>query len=203
MILLLWLVVRQLHASAQSSSSYEGGGDEWEMAGGTQLPQEPSVVAMADDAGKMRWTVSIPAGYEFPLRPAQYRDICHQAEEVSRDIRQEAHTSAGITKRMLNYYQNDQYYIDVQEAEAQALLPPSKASGRPKGFVEDEMIADGLSTTGLKVCERSLTYVLETEDAGFGNSLIRLWMSYGLAKAENRAFFIDDSRWYVRVYDGI
>lgn len=202
-ILLLWLVVRQLHASAQSSSSYEGGGDEWEMAGGTQLPQEPSVVAMADDAGKMRWTVSIPAGYEFPLRPAQYRDICHQAEEVSRDIRQEAHTSAGITKRMLNYYQNDQYYIDVQEAEAQALLPPSKASGRPKGFVEDEMIADGLSTTGLKVCERSLTYVLETEDAGFGNSLIRLWMSYGLAKAENRAFFIDDSRWYVRVYDGI
>jgi hypothetical protein len=165
------------------------------MAGGNRLPQEPSVVAMADNAGMMRWTVSIPSNYDFPLRPAQYREICHQAEEVSKDMRQEARTTAGFAKRMLNYYQKDQYYIDVQEAEEQALLPPSKASGRPKGFVEDEMIADGLSLAGLKVCERSLTYVLETDDAGFGNSLMRLWMSYGLAQAENRAFFIDDSRW--------
>ncbi|KAF9692366.1 hypothetical protein EKO04_009506 [Ascochyta lentis] len=194
-IFVLWLIVRQLHASAQSSSSYDTDGEEWEMAGGTQLPQEPSVVAMADNAGKMRWTVSIPSNFDFPLRPAQYREICHQAGEVSKDIRQEARTKTGFAKRMLNYYQKDQYYIDVQEAEEQALLPPSKPSGRPKGFVEDEMIADGLSTTGLKICERSLTYVLETEDAGFGNSLMRLWMSYGLAKAENRAFFIDDSRW--------
>ncbi|KZM23118.1 uncharacterized protein EKO05_0008271 [Ascochyta rabiei] len=198
-ILLLWLIVRQLHASAQSSS-YDTDGEEWEMAGGTQLPQEPSIVAMADNAGKMRWTVSIPSNFDFPLRPAQYRDICHQAEELSKDMRQEAHTSAGFAKRMLNYYQKDQYYIDVQEAEEQALLPPSKPSGRPKGFVEDEMIADGLSTTGLKVCEKTLTYVLETEDAGFGNSLMRLWMSYGLAKAENRAFFIDDSRWLYGKY---
>jgi hypothetical protein len=42
-----------------------------------------------------------------------------------------------------------------------------------------------------------LTYVMETDDAGFGNTLMRLWMSYGLAKAENRAFFIDDTRWLV------
>lgn len=201
-IFLLWLIVRQLHASAQSASSYDGDGEEWEMAGGTQLPQEPSVVAMADSSGKMRWTVSIPSTFDFPLRPAQYRDICHQAQEVSKDLSQEARTSAGFAKRMLNYYQKDQYFLDVQDAEDQALLPPSKPSGRPKGFVEDEMIADGLSTYGLKTCERSLTYVLETEDAGFGNSLMRLWMSYGLAKAENRAFFIDDSRWYVRTCHG-
>lgn len=198
LIFLLWLVVRQLHASAQSSASYDADGEEWEMAGGTQLPQEPSVVAMADNTGKMRWTVSIPSNFDFPLRPSQYRDICHQAGEVSRDIRQDARATSGFAKRMLNYYQKDQYYIDVQEAEEQALLPPAKASGRPKGFVEDDMIADGFSTTGLKVCDKTLTYVMETEDAGFGNSLMRLWMSYGLAKAENRTFFIDDSRWYVR-----
>jgi hypothetical protein len=94
-------------------------------------------------------------------------------------------------------YQQDQYYIDVHEAEQQGLLPPSKATGRPKGFVEDEAISDGISTEGLKVCDRSLTYVMETEDAGFGNSLMRMWMSYGLAKAEKRAFFVDDTRWYV------
>ncbi|KAF3005905.1 hypothetical protein E8E13_009564 [Curvularia kusanoi] len=194
-IFLLWLIVRQLHASAQSSASYDGDGEEWEMAGGAQLPQEPSVVAMADNTGKMRWTVSIPSNFDFPLRPAQYRDICHQAMEVSRDMRQEGRPSSSFAKRMLNYYQKDQYYIDVQEAEEQALLPPSKATGRPKGFVEDDMIADGFSTTGLKTCARSLTYVMETEDAGFGTTLMRLWMSYGLAKAENRTFFIDDSRW--------
>ncbi|KAF1929563.1 uncharacterized protein M421DRAFT_20522, partial [Didymella exigua CBS 183.55] len=194
-ILLLWLIVRQLHASAQSSASYDGDGEEWEMAGGTQLPQEPSVVATADNTGNMRWTVSIPSTFDFPLRPAQYRDICHQAMEVSRDMLQESRTSSGFAKRMLDYYQKDQFYIDVQEAEEQSLLPPSKASGRPKGFVEDDSIADGFSTAGLKVCDRSLTYVLETDDAGFGNSLMRLWMAYGLAKAEDRTFFIDDSRW--------
>ena len=110
---------------------------------------------MGDGTGKMRWTVSIPSSFDFPLRPAQYRDICHQAMEVSRDMRQEGRPASSFAKRMLNYYQKDQYYIDVQEAEEQALLPPSKASGRPKGFVEDDMIADGFSTTGLKTCARS------------------------------------------------
>jgi hypothetical protein len=29
---------------------------------------------------------------------------------------------------------------------------------------------------------------------------MRLWMSYGLAKAEKRAFFVDDTRWYVSTF---
>jgi hypothetical protein len=191
-------VLRQIYANSQGAASYEDGNEEeWEMVGGSQLPHEPVALALQDAKGKMRWTVSIPSDYEFPLRPAQYRDICHQSMEVSKEIRQEAKASAGFAKRMLNYYQQDQYYIDVQEAEQQGLLPPSKAAGRPKGFVEDEAIKDGISTEGLKVCEKTLTYVMETEDAGFGNTLMRLWMSYGLAKAEKRAFFIDDTRWYI------
>jgi len=164
------------------------------MVGGSQLPEEPSAVAVQDAKGKMRWTVSIPSNLEFPLRPDHYDHICRQSMELSTSIRKEAQ-SANIAKRMLNYYQHDQYYIDVQEAEEQALLPPSKAAGRPKGFVEDEAIVDGFSTAGLKVCDRTLTYVMETEDAGFGNTLMRLWISYGLAKAENRTFFIDHTRW--------
>lgn len=194
---LLWLVLRQLYTNSQQAINYEEDGEEWEMVGGSRLPQEPSAVAVQDVKGRMRWTVSIPANYDFPLRPTQYREVCHQSMELSKELRQEAQATAGFAKRMLNYYQQDQYFIDVQEAEEQALLPPSRAAGRPKGFVEDESIADGLSTTGLKVCDRTLTYVMETEDAGFGNTLMRMWMSYGLAKAENRTFFIDDTRWYV------
>ena len=198
---LLWIVLRQIYANSQGAATYEDGNEEeWEMVGGSQLPHEPVALALQDAKGKMRWTVSIPSDYEFPLRPAQYRDICHQSMEVSKEIRQEAKASAGFAKRMLNYYQQDQYYIDVQEAEQQGLLPPSKAAGRPKSFVEDEAIRDGISTEGLKVCDRTLTYVMETEDAGFGNTLMRLWMSYGLAKAEKRAFFVDDTRWYVSTF---
>lgn len=193
---LLWLVLRQLYDSSQQAVSYEDeSGEEWEMVGGSRLPQEPSAVAVQDAKGKMRWTVSIPSNLDFPLRPAQYRDICHQSMELSKDLREEQQASAGFAKRMLGYNQKDQFYIDIQEAEEQALLPPSQAPGRPKGFVEDESIADGISTTGLKVCDKTLTYVMETEDAGFGNSLLRMWMSYGLAQAENRTFFIDDTRW--------
>ncbi|KAH8731314.1 hypothetical protein GQ44DRAFT_604594 [Phaeosphaeriaceae sp. PMI808] len=191
---ILWLVLRQLYSSSQQSMSYVDDEEEWEMVGGSQLPKEPSALAVQDAKGKMRWTVWIPSHLDFPLRPAQYKEICHQSMEVSKTIRQEAQ-SASLAKRMLSYYQKDQYFIDVQEAEEQALLPPAKATGRPKGFVEDEAIADGFSTAGQKVCDRTFTYVMETDDAGFGNTLSRLWMSYGLAKAENRSFFIDDTRW--------
>jgi hypothetical protein len=191
---ILWLVLRQIYSNSQQAVSYMDDGGEWEMVGGNQLPKEPSALAVQDAKGKMRWTVSIPSNLDFPLRPAQYRDICQQSMELSTSIRQEAQ-SGNHAKRMLNYYQQDQYYIDIQDAEDQLLLPPSKATGRPKGFVEDESIVDGFSTTGLKVCDKTLTYVMETEDAGFGNTLMRLWMSYGLAKAENRSFFIDDTRW--------
>lgn len=165
------------------------------MVGGSQLPKDPSAVAVQDTRGKMRWTVSIPSNLDFPLRPTQYSDICQQAMELSTSIRKEAQSATNHAKRMFSYSQEDKFYIDPQDAEAQALLPPAKAKGRSKGFVEDEAIVDGFSTAGQKVCDRTLTYVMETEEAGFGNTLMRLWMSYGLAKAENRTFFIDDTRW--------
>jgi hypothetical protein len=188
-------MLSQIYSSPHSSTYDDENDDEWEMVGGSRLPHEPSAVALIDAKGKMRWTVSIPSSYDFPLQPSQYREICHQSMEVSKEFRQGGKKSSNFAKRMLNYYQKDQYYIDVKEAEEQALLPPAKAKGRPKNFVEDQSIKNGASTDGLKVCDRSLTYVMETEDAGFGNTLMRLWMSYGLAKSENRAFFIDDSRW--------
>ncbi|OQO08919.1 hypothetical protein B0A48_05809 [Cryoendolithus antarcticus] len=40
-----------------------------------------------------------------------------------------------------------------------------------------------------------MTFVLDEEDTSFGKALSSLWLSYGLAKTENRAWFLDDSRW--------
>jgi hypothetical protein len=56
----------------------------------------------------------------------------------------------------------------------------------------------GENTDGLiesDVCEKSLTFVMETHDAGLGKTLMMLWTAYGLAQKEGRAFFVDDSRW--------
>ena len=206
-LFVVWLVLSQVYGAEQQaaagqqqggsgSASWDGGdGGEWEMVGGNKLPSEPSAVAVQDAKGKMRWTVSIPAAFEFPLSPAQYAHVCHQSHELAMQVRQDAQKAGGVAKRMLGYYQKDKYFIDVQDAEMQGLLPPSTAGGRPAGFVDDEAIASGEATAGLKVCDKSLTYVLETEETGFGTTLMRLWMAYGLAKAEGRTFFLDDTRW--------
>ncbi|KAL5121819.1 hypothetical protein ACEQ8H_000034 [Pleosporales sp. CAS-2024a] len=191
---ILWMVLRQIYSNAQQSVAWLDDENEWEMVGGTQLPKEPSAIAVQDADGKMMWTVSIPANLDFPLKPSQYLDICKQSMEVAQSVRQTAQPGS-LGKRMLDYNQKDEYYVDIAEAEDQLLLPPSRATGRPKGFVEDESIVDGFSTAGQKICDRTLTLVMETDDAGFGNTLMRLWMAYGLAKAENRSFFIDDTRW--------
>lgn len=46
-----------------------------------------------------------------------------------------------------------------------------------------------------QTCESSMTFSMETDDVSFGKTLLLLWMSYGLAKQEGRAFFIDDAHW--------
>ncbi|KAF2178535.1 hypothetical protein K469DRAFT_328946 [Zopfia rhizophila CBS 207.26] len=189
--ILVWLVIRQIYSFQTQNTNADDDGDEYEMVGDSLLPQEPSAVIISDSNGSSKWTVSIPASYDFPLRPAQYKEICSQSMELSKQLRQEAQASNGFAKRMLNYYQKDQYYLDVQEAEEQGLLPPSKSSGGRKGLVDD----GSTGPSGMKACDRSLTYVLESSEAGFGNTLLRMWMSYGLAMKENRSFFLDDTRW--------
>ncbi|PVI02612.1 hypothetical protein DM02DRAFT_522621 [Periconia macrospinosa] len=199
-VILVWLVIRQVYSEQQSVMVTDGGENEWEMVAESVLPKEPSALVVQDVRGKTKWTVSIPSSLDFPLKPEQYRDICHQSHEVSAAIRQEAQGGNGMVKRMLGYNQKDQYYLDIAEAETQKLLPHSKNIGRPKGFVDDVAIVNKENTYGMKVCDRSLTFVMETADAGFGNTMMRLWMSYGLAKAENRTFFVDDTRWLYGKY---
>ena len=88
--------------------------------------------------------------------------------------------------------------MDVQEAEEHGLLPVKQDDGTiPSQQTSD--VAERSSTKHLptdeKICEKSLTHVLETTDAGMGKTLMSLWLSYGLAQKEGRPFFIDDSNW--------
>lgn len=194
---IVWLGVRRLLSTeSYYPSEYPGevGDGDYEMVGGSLLPQDPSAVIVTDKEGKSKWTISIPSNYDFPLQPAQYLEICSQSMELSRHLSEAGKT---LSKRMRGYYQQDPWFLDVQEAEEQELLPSSQPSGKPNVPVDDEEIVESQSNeeNGMMVCERSLTYVMETSDAGFGKSLMGLWMSYGLAQKEGRAFFVDDTRW--------
>jgi hypothetical protein len=77
-------------------------------------------------------------------------------------------------------------FIDVQEAEKAGYFPPV-ANG------DGSFARGGLSEK--MVCKKSLTFVLESDDAGLGKTLMMLWIAYGLAEKEGRAFFVDDTRW--------
>jgi hypothetical protein len=93
-----------------------------------------------------------------------------------------------------DYYHVDPYFMDVAEAESHGLLPGPKA----KTSMKQDGTLIGENTDGLidsEVCEKTLTFVMETHDAGLGKTLMMLWSAYGLAQKERRSFFVDDSRW--------
>ena len=147
------------------------------------VPEGPSAVMLTDKNGKTRWTLSIPSTQTFPLTPNVYAGLCQQSDIIVQQIAQfknpKKHAHAGHH----GYYHKDKKFIDVAEAEKQGLLPHNREStwlGR-----DDSK----------PICKKSLTYVMETTDAGFGPTLMGLWMSYGLAKKEGRAFFVDDRNW--------
>jgi hypothetical protein len=177
--LLLWLAFTRLPAPGHSYSPFQE--PEYELVGADSLPDEPSAIMVVNERGKTRWTVSIPRNGSFPLRPAQYREICEQTGEIGRELRRLGGKKEKEKER--GYYQRDRYFLDVTEAQRKGLLP------------RDEEGDDGEG--GLPVCEKSMTYVMEMEDARMGNTLLGMWIAYGLALKEGRAFFVDDTRWCV------
>jgi hypothetical protein len=108
-----------------------------------------------------------------------------------------SHSRFFLRKKTSSYYHVDNSFIDVKDAEDRGLLP--KSSRRPGiavGFpaASNQTNATEPTRTG-EICSKSLTYVLETTEAGLGNTLLGLWTAYGLALSEQRAFFIDDRHW--------
>ncbi|KAF4981537.1 hypothetical protein FDECE_17678 [Fusarium decemcellulare] len=179
------------------------GQEEFEMIGQDALPDFPTPILISDNKGRSRWTVAIPPKHDFPLTMEQYSEMSSQCREVSSRAR-DLHRKAPLTEQeIVNYDAKDDYFVDVYEAERSGLLAPGKGlRSRGKGkFV-------GLDKHHMKykpVCDSSMTFVLETSDAGLGNTLMMLWTFYGLAKQQGRDFFIVDSRWaygrYSEIFD--
>ncbi len=182
-------------------------GKAYEIVGDNQLPERPSPVIVTDRRGRSKWTVSIPPDFAFPLQPEEYSDLCAQSAELAKHVAELKSPSSGSHHGgHSGYYRPDPNYMDVGEAEEHRMLPGTKteqtrmtwkaATAENEG--KDSMSEDLETVQGgssRSVCRKSLTYLLQTSDAGFGKTLMGLWMSYGLAKKEGRAFFIDDTNW--------
>jgi hypothetical protein len=188
-VILLWMSSAWLsRAEFKADVSYlRQKGDDFEVVQDDKLPEEPMAVMVQDLKGKARWTMSIPSSIEFPLRPHVYSDLCSQMhtlkDKMSSHIAHAGHPS---------YYNVDDKFIEVAEAEDIGVLPSNTLTS---SFAGSSNLDSGSIADENGYCRKSLTFVMETTDAGFGNTMMLLWLSYGLAKKEGRAFFVDDRNW--------
>ncbi|TRX97912.1 hypothetical protein FHL15_001122 [Xylaria flabelliformis] len=173
-------------------------GEEYETIRQNELPTFPTPITVTDRRGKSKWTVSIPPSHQFPLSMEEYSNICTKCQEVATRVKELHGISQSSQQTIRNYYYEDPYFMDVRDAEKSGLLPGTKGKaqtittpahdgrlvGQRKGGLED-----------METCRTSMTFVLESSDAGLGPTLMMLWTAYGLAQKEKRAFFIEDSRW--------
>ncbi|KAL1845604.1 hypothetical protein Plec18170_009674 [Paecilomyces lecythidis] len=164
------------------------GRDAYEIVGTEELPELPIPIAITGVQGKPKWTVSIPQDASFPLAPSEYARLCAQCEEISRSVAEMAGRSSPAGHHR-PYYQKDPGFLDISDAAKQGLLPPLEDVQQRADIRKKQ--GDAAS----KVCKKSLTYVLQSDEAGFGKTLWGLWMSYGLARKEGRSFFVDDTNW--------
>ncbi|KJZ73554.1 hypothetical protein HIM_07110 [Hirsutella minnesotensis 3608] len=173
----------------------------YEMVRQDAFPRFPTPITVTDRRKRSKWTVSIPHDYDFPLTIKEYSgmtDRCRQVSAHARNLRLE---DASPNQAVLSTGEPDNRYVDVEDAERTGLLPAADGghptrSGRFVGLNWESM-------AGRPVCRSSLTYVLESPDAGLGSSLMTMWTLYALAKKEGRAFFVDDSRWAYGAYTDI
>lgn len=169
---------------------------EYEMVGQDDLPDFPTPIVVTDRRGRAKWTVSIPPNYDFPLTMREYADMCAKCREVASRV-QGMHSHSPVAIDQINLMSgeagNDRYFVDVREAEQQGFLPGTKNKGSGRNV--DLLGVDGNSLADKTLCKASLTFVLESDDAGLGKTLMALWLAYGLAQRERRAFFLDDTRW--------
>ncbi|KAM4059730.1 hypothetical protein HRG_002643 [Hirsutella rhossiliensis] len=176
--------------------------DEFEMVGQDTVPDFPTPIVVSDRGQRPKWTVAIPRDYDFPLSINEYAGMSGRCREVSAHAR-DLHNKPPLTDHeMLAHDRPDAYFVDVDDAERTGLLPPVPKDRQPRHsghFV-------GLnweSMAGTPVCRSSLTFVMESSDAGLGASLMTMWTLYALAKEQGRGFFVDDSRWAYGAYTDI
>ena len=181
------------------------------------VPSEPAAIKLPPDAnGHTNWTVSIPESLDFPLSPKVYQNLCsdihavaEEVLEINKNISSLSSSSAADdatktrmkTKRRLHweYYEQPENFVEPQDAVELGLLPESQTLPIPSvtfpGGSEGQAWKDFMEDDERKTCNSSLIFLLETKSASIGRTLMEIWLAYGLAKKEGRAFFIDDTRW--------
>ncbi|KAK2880038.1 hypothetical protein FQN49_000644 [Arthroderma sp. PD_2] len=186
----IFLCIRSSPWSARLDPvSLTGEAGSYEIIESDTLPEVAGPVLVEDGRGRARWTVSLPENLDYPLPPSDYSKLCTQAAAMAR------HLSDG--KENGGYYHVDKNYMDIDEAKVEEIIP-SKLNGRTPRNVADNVVGGDKylkMRDTMPVCKKTLTFVMQTEDAGLGATLMGLWMSYGLAKKEGRSFFIDDKNW--------
>ncbi|KAI9839664.1 MAG: hypothetical protein M1819_002290 [Sarea resinae] len=205
--LLLWCVVSLFDVERISSPMGPSAHEKaiYELAGDGSASQDPSAVMVVDKRGRARWTVSIPPWHNFPLRAKEYQDICEQSAAVIQKVNKNKSPDPSSHHP---YYHIDPNFLDVAEAEEEGLLPWGEHAESQRvwgAFTGNEQaIMRAIEKTSpegeAKECETSLTYVMDGSEAGLGKMLMGMWMAYGLAKKEGRAFFLDDSHWCVQQF---
>jgi len=145
------------------------------------LPNFPTPITLTDKRGHSKWTVSIPPNRAFPLTINEYASIGAKCGEISDKTNQEQSQDHGHSLQ----------FVDIQEAQNNGFLP------KPRAAMKEAVDRD------IPPCAKSLTVVLESTDAGIGNTLMMLWTAYGLAQKEGRSFFLDDTRWAYGKYSDI
>ncbi|PNP46626.1 hypothetical protein TGAMA5MH_01571 [Trichoderma gamsii] len=176
--------------------------DDFEMIGQDAIPDFPTPIVVSHSHSQSKWTVSIPHHHDFPLSVEEYAGMGSKCREVSAHTRELRGKSPLSDEDKLNYDAVDEYFVDVYEAELDGLLPPV-AHGNKAQKTGHFVGVDWESMAGLPVCQSSVTYVLESSDAGLGTAVMGMWMLYGLAKQDGRPFFVDDSRWAYGKYTDI
>ena len=167
-----------------------------ELAHHGVLPEEPSPLVVADDHGNQNWTVWILHSQDFPLTQQSYAELCSSVDLTKQyldDMSTGSRAHQGHHHH--SYYYQDERYMDIEEAERLDLLPASQAAS-----TDSIVPAKGKDADALPPCGRTLIFVLEAANPGLGSTLMALWMSYGLAVREGRAFFIDDRYWAYGLY---
>ena len=172
---------------------------KYELMNEEPSAEHPMPIFIANSKGGPKLSISLPKHLTYPLRPSEYSIVCSRYDDAARRLQhQNSHGGFHHNRGFHSYYYTDPNFMDVQEAEEHGLLPVKQDDGtlpsQRTSDAEERPSVKHLRTDG-KICEKSLTHVLETTDAGIGKTMMSLWLSYGLAQKEGRAFFIDDSNW--------
>lgn len=174
----------------------------FEVVGEESVPGFPMPIMASDGRGRSKWTVSIPHDHDFPLSIEEYSGMSDRCRDISAQTRMHHDNTPLPEQGNIDYDALDDNFVDITMAEKTGLLPPVEKSN-PAKKTGHFVGLDWESMAGLPVCQSSLTFVLESPDAGLGTAVMALWTLYGLAQKHNRAFFIDDTRWAYGAYTDI